>query len=159
MKSNLRIFETPLVWLAVLGGIGYVPAAGGSVATLVAGVPAAWAMHAIHHPLWKGALLTVFLIVSWLACDVAAKKIGKKDPREVVVDELAGYLVTMFTLPATWFSLSIGFLLFRIFDIWKPWPIRVADAKVPGGFGILLDDLLAGAAAHLFLRVILAWWY
>ncbi|MHC1742306.1 MAG: phosphatidylglycerophosphatase A [Syntrophobacteraceae bacterium] len=158
MKSNQSNVETSLVWLATLGGLGRAPVASGSVATLVAGVPAAWAMSAIRHPLSTGVLLTAFLLVSWLACDVASKRLGKKDPREVVVDELAGYLVTMLALPATWFSLSIGFLLFRIFDIWKPWLIRVADTKVPGGLGILLDDLLAGLAAHLLLRVILALW-
>jgi phosphatidylglycerophosphatase A len=156
VKSNQSSVEAPLVWLAILGGLGRAPVASGSIATLVAGVPAAWAMSLIRSPLLTGLLLTVFLFVSWIACDVAAKKLGKKDPREVVVDELAGYLVTMVALPVTWTSLAIGFLLFRIFDIWKPWPIRVADAKVPGGLGILLDDLLAGLAAHLLLRVILA---
>ena len=156
VKSNQRSVEASLVWLAVLGGIGRAPVASGSVATLVAGVPAAWVMSTIRQPLYGAVLLTAFLLVSWLACDVAANKLGKKDPREVVVDELAGYLVTMFALPATLLSLAIGFLLFRIFDIWKPWPIRVADTKVPGGLGILLDDLLAGLAAHLLLRAILA---
>jgi phosphatidylglycerophosphatase A len=149
--------ETLLVQFAALGGLGYVPRASGSLATLVAGVPAAWAMHTLQRPFWMGITLTVFLVVSWLACEVAARHLGKSDPREVVVDELAGYLVTMFALPADWFSLSMGFLLFRLFDIWKPWPIRAVDARIHGGLGILLDDLLAGAAAHLVLRSILAW--
>lgn len=158
MKSNQSSFEAPLVWLAILGGLGRAPVASGSVATLVAGVPAAWAMSAVRSPLLTGLVLTVFFTVSWIACDVAAKKLEKKDPREVVVDELAGYLVTMVALPATWVTLGIGFLLFRIFDIWKPWPIRWADTHVPGGLGILLDDLLAGLAAHLVLRLILVLW-
>lgn len=158
MKSNqsvLSVFEAPLVWVALLGGIGRFPVASGTAATLLVGVPTAWAMSRIQSPLWMGALLAGVLIVSWAACDAAARKLGRNDPREVVVDELAGYLVTMFALPADWVSLAIGFVGFRVFDIWKPWPIRWADARVPGGLGILVDDLLAGLAAHLVLRVVL----
>lgn len=158
MKSNQSVFEPPLVWLALLGGIGRFPVAAGTAATLLVGMPAAWAMSAIQHPMWMGGLLAAFLLLSWAACAAAARTLGREDPPEVVVDELAGYLVTMFALPADGFSLFMGFVWFRVFDIWKPWPIRWADARVPGGLGILLDDLLAGLAAHWVLRAILSIW-
>lgn len=158
MKSNqrkLEIVEDAMVRIAVLGGLGYAPLAPGTIASLTGGLPTAWALSAIQSPGWRGASLLLLLIISWLACEAAARKLGKKDPQEVVVDELAGTVVTLYSLPVNGLTLAAGFVLFRIFDIWKPWPIREADARVPGGLGILLDDILAGILAHLTLRAIL----
>jgi len=86
-------------------------------------------------------------------CDQAAKQLGEHDFGGIVWDEVAGYLVTMWFVPFSWNAVLIGFILFRFFDILKPWPIKWIDQKVEGGFGIMLDDLLAG----LFSAVIL--WY
>jgi phosphatidylglycerophosphatase A len=71
-----------------------------------------------------------------------------------VWDEICGYLITMIGAPSGWQWILIGFLLFRIFDIWKPWPIRLIDQKVHGGFGIMLDDLLAGVYAGICLLIV-----
>ena len=76
------------------------------------------------------------------------------DPSEVVIDEVAGFLLTMFLLPLSWLTLGLGFILFRVFDILKPYPIKQAE-KLRGGLGIVMDDLVAGIYAHLCVRLIL----
>jgi phosphatidylglycerophosphatase A len=143
-----------LVGLATLGGIGKCPVASGTAATLVPGVPVALLL--AHMP-DSAALITALLIIvlGTLGAEQAIRRLGREDPREVVVDELAGYVVTMLWLPPSWISLTGGFLLFRLFDIWKPWPVRWADAKVKGGLGAMLDDVLAGLMAHFSLWVLL----
>jgi phosphatidylglycerophosphatase A len=85
----------------------------------------------------------------------AQRILRKADSREIVVDEVAGFLLTTVLLPFTWLTLIAGFLLFRFFDILKPPPIRKIEQEVRGGLGIVLDDLVAGAYAHLCLRLLL----
>ena len=143
-----------LVHFGMLGGIGKVPFAGGTAATLLAGVPAALVLDRLHGAL-SLAIVVLICILGTLAAEITIRDLGRQDPGEVVVDELAGYLLTMLWLPATWISLSGGFVLFRLFDIWKPWPVRWADANVKGGWGAMLDDLLAGLMAQFALRLLL----
>jgi len=138
----------------MLGGIGKAPFAGGTAATLLVGAPAALLLAGLPDALSPPFILLV-CILGTLGAELAIRDLGREDPREVVVDELAGYLLTMLWLPATWLSLSAGFVLFRLFDIWKPWPVRWADANVKGGWGAMLDDLLAGLMAHVVLRLLL----
>ncbi|NTW34900.1 MAG: phosphatidylglycerophosphatase A [Syntrophobacteraceae bacterium] len=143
-----------LIGLAMLGGIGKAPAAGGTLATLAAGIPAAFIL--AQFP--GGVALAIVLGISVLGtfgAELTIRELGREDPREVVVDELAGFLITMLWLPASWVALLAGFALFRLFDIWKPWPIRWVDSNVKGGFGAMLDDILAGFLAHLVLRLLL----
>jgi phosphatidylglycerophosphatase A len=145
------------VWLATLGGIGKSPVAPGTVATIVAGVPFAWLLG-----LLPSALAWVFLLaligLSCYAADVAEKALQTPDPKQVVIDELVGYLITMIGLPVTIPSLLWGIAAFRLFDIWKPWPISWLDRQVPGGTGIVLDDLAAGVLAHGCVWIIMAAW-
>ena len=77
-------------------------------------------------------------------------ELGRIDPGEVVIDELCGYLVAMTGHGVNFVSILSGFLLFRLFDIWKPWPIRSLEKKLPGGAGIMADDVLAGIYANVF---------
>jgi phosphatidylglycerophosphatase A len=78
------------------------------------------------------------------AADVVARDLGKKDPQVVVVDEVAGLLVTMLPMrDVSWRAVLVGFLLFRLFDVTKPWPVRGME-KLPGGWGIVMDDVFAG---------------
>ncbi|MCU0574712.1 MAG: phosphatidylglycerophosphatase A [Syntrophobacteraceae bacterium] len=142
-----------LLNFAMLGGIGKAPFAAGTVATLLVGVPAALLLANLPDALSLAVILLV-CILGTLGAELAIRDLGRQDPGEVVVDELAGYLLTMLWLPATWLSLSAGFVLFRLFDIWKPWPVRWADANVKGGWGAMLDDLLAGLMAHVVLRLL-----
>ena len=76
------------------------------------------------------------------------------DQKEVVIDEIAGFVVAMTWLPYTWQSFVGGFLLFRLFDIWKPWPIRYIDQRVRGGIGVVLDDVAAGIISNIILQVV-----
>ena len=80
---------------------------------------------------------------------------GGHDRQEIVIDEVAGFLITMAMIPLTWQTWVAGFLLFRFFDAVKPWPISVLDKKVKGGLGVVVDDVAAGLAANLILQVLI----
>ena len=96
----------------------------------------------------------MFLIGIWL-CGETTKKLGVHDHSGIVWDEIVGYLVTMIAAPQGWLWIVTGFVLFRIFDILKPWPISIADKKISGGFGIMIDDIIAGIFAFTTLQLIL----
>ena len=81
--------------------------------------------------------------------------LGEDDPPQVVIDEVAGFLLAVFFLPYSWFNLGLGFVLFRFFDILKPFPIRLLDQKLPGGAGIVLDDVMAGIYGNVLIRIVL----
>ena len=120
------------------------PKAPGTFGTLAA-VPMAIAVNYLG-AIYGAFSLAIFISVAVLTSGLSRKLIGREDPPEIVIDEAAGFAVTLFLLPLSWFSLSLGFLLFRLFDIFKPFPIRRLE-KIKGGIGIVLDDLLAGVYA------------
>lgn len=124
-------------------GCGYVPYAPGTAGTLGA-IPLYLLLrpHGIYAVL--GAALVLTVVGIW-AADIVAKDSGLKDPQLVVIDEVAGVLCTLAVAPPTWAGLIVGVVLFRVFDQWKPWPARAAERKLPGGYGIVLDDIAAGA--------------
>jgi phosphatidylglycerophosphatase A len=93
------------------------------------------------------AVVALLFLVGIPICAHTANRLGVHDHPGIVWDEIVGYLVTMAFAPAGWLWVAAGFVLFRLFDIVKPWPIRWCDRKVHGGFGIMLDDLLAGVFA------------
>jgi phosphatidylglycerophosphatase A len=101
-------------------------------------------------------LLLVSLAGVWL-CGRASRDLGVHDHPGIVWDEIAGFLLTMLAAPRGWVWIAVGFVLFRLFDIWKPWPIGWLDQRVGGGLGIMLDDLVAGTFAAACLQLI-AWW-
>ena len=105
-------------------------------------------------PLWQYLALVLVLFIAgvWI-CEVAAKQLGVHDDPSIVWDEIVGYLITMIASPPGWFWIIAGFVLFRLFDILKPWPIRFIDKKVKGGMGIMLDDVLAAVFALVILQV------
>ena len=100
----------------------------------------------------------VIIIIGSLAgiylCEKTSNKLGGHDHPAIVWDEFLGFWLTMLFAPSGWRWIVIGFVLFRLFDIWKPWPISVIDHKVKGGFGIMLDDLVAGAYALVVLQLL-----
>lgn len=128
-------------------GTGLSPKAPGTVGSL--GSLVLWApLIQLETTWWVRVLATVAVFaVGTLAANAIVKAKGAEDPQIVVVDEVAGMGVTLVLAGHGWISLASGFLLFRIFDIWKPWPVRWADRKVKGGFGVMLDDVLAGVYA------------
>ncbi|WP_006786373.1 phosphatidylglycerophosphatase A [Thiorhodospira sibirica] len=143
-----------ILFIAQGFGTGRVPKAPGTVGTLP-GVFLFWLMADL--PLWwyLGITLVLFALGVWI-CELAARQLGRDDPPSVVWDEIVGYLIAMIAAPSGWEWMVVGFMLFRLFDIWKPWPIRWIDRRVHGGMGIMLDDVLAGIAAAAVLHL-LAW--
>ncbi len=97
-------------------------------------------------------LAAIFVLGIW-ACGRTARDLGGQDPGAIVWDEVVGYLAAMTAAPAGWPWVLAGFILFRLFDIWKPWLIRWLDRRITGGLGIMLDDLAAGALTWLTLQV------
>jgi phosphatidylglycerophosphatase A len=147
-----------LAWtLGTFFGSGYSPKAPGTAGSLAA-VVVAWPLAQAGLDRWGFLLLGLLLIAPGIwASSVVARESGRKDPHFVVVDEVVGQWITLAGAPRiTWFSLLLGFGLFRFFDILKPWPIRKFE-RFPGGTGIVLDDVAAGVAAALVLFA--AGWY
>jgi phosphatidylglycerophosphatase A len=133
-------------------GSGLMPFASGTFGTLAAAPLVA--LSAVFSPLSSALVLMIMTLVAIWASQVVHNLLKKVDPSEVVIDEVAGFLLTMLWVPLSWGTLLAGFLLFRLFDIWKPWPANAAE-RLHGGLGIVLDDLVAGLYANLGLRFIL----
>lgn len=150
---NRPDMRNPVHLLAFGFGSGLAPRAPGTVGTLAA-VPLWYAL--IQLPFWGYALATLCVIAvgPWL-CGRASRDLGVHDHGGIVWDEFAGFLLTMLFVPPSLLALVLGFMLFRLFDILKPWPIGWLDRRVQGGTGIMLDDLLAGVYAGALLTGLL----
>ena len=143
-----------VIFLATGAYSGYAPVApgtAGSIVGLIAGC-------LVFAPIWRYspvAFLMVFLVVFVAACRIAgsAERIfAEHDSSRIVIDEILGMVATMFLNPTGWAPLAAGFALFRIFDIIKPFPVRLLERQVPGGAGVMLDDLAAAIYANLVLQ-------
>ncbi|NND68877.1 MAG: phosphatidylglycerophosphatase A [Halioglobus sp.] len=149
-----RLLTSPAQLLAFGFGAGLSPKAPGTVGTVFA---VALYLIFAHLPLWQYTLVVLASIpVGIWVCGVASRQLGVHDHPGIVWDEFSGYWITMWAVPAEWLWIIAGFATFRIFDIIKPWPIRVADRRVGGGLGIMLDDIMAGLLACLTLHIALA---
>jgi phosphatidylglycerophosphatase A len=136
-------------------GSGYSPFAPGTAGSLV-GLALFLPLAGLAWPVQLAAVVAVTLVGAAAAGRVA-RLLGRKDPGLVVVDEVAGQWITFLALPFTPVTVLAGFLLFRVMDIVKPWPARDLE-RLPGGVGIMADDVAAGIYAHLLLRAGLAVW-
>ncbi len=132
-------------------GLGLAPKAPGTFGTLL-GIPfyfllagQAWG--------WRLALAVLIFAVGWWAAEKAEADLARHDAPQVVIDEVAGYLTAMLLAPPLPWAWLWGFIFFRFFDILKPWPVGWADRRVPGGLGVMADDILAGLYAGLALQV------
>ena len=133
-------------------GSGLAAKAPGTFGTLAA-VPIFWLIQDLSWPLYLSWLvITLVLGVYW--CDRSSKALGVHDHGGIVWDEFVGYWITMFMAPKGILWMLVGFVLFRLFDIVKPWPIRWLDRHVEGGFGIMADDVLAGIFACVALQLL-----
>jgi phosphatidylglycerophosphatase A len=139
--------------LATFFGVGLVPVAPGTVASAAAALIFKLALHDLAWPFYAS-LVGLIFFSGVAASAVHASEIGRPDPGRVVIDEVCGQLVALAFLPAGWLPVGIAFALFRFFDIIKPWPIRKLE-KLPGGWGIMADDVGAGLAAALLARLAL----
>lgn len=144
--------KDPVQFLALGFGSGLAPKAPGTFGTLAA-VPLFLLMSGLT-PLIYAAIVLVVCISGVYICEKTANDVGVHDHGAIVWDEFAGLFITMFMVPVSWQSVLVGFVLFRIFDIAKPWPISIADKKLKGGFGIMFDDILAGLFSLLIMHLI-----
>ena len=133
--------------------IGYIPVAPGTFGSLV-GLPLAFILARINLPIAIIGVVLFIFVAMWFA-GKAEQILKQSDPGCIVIDEVAGLLLTIFLLPTSWITLCLGFILFRLFDILKPFPIRRLEKGVRGGTGIVLDDILAGIYANLCLRLVI----
>ena len=145
-----EIFRDPFHLVALGFGAGLVPVAPGTAGTLLAVLPA-WLIAPWPWPLRLGLVGLLFVLGVWV-CGESAKRLDAHDHPGIVWDEVVGYLAVCVAVPPGPAWLAAAFLLFRLFDIVKPWPINVLDRRVKGGFGIMLDDLIAGIAALALLQ-------
>jgi phosphatidylglycerophosphatase A len=135
------------------GGAGFAPVAPGTAGALVGVI-----LLLIFSPRpWI--LLSVTTLVFLVGVPVASRCeeiFGQPDASEIVIDEVVGVWVSLLFLPLTWPTIAAGFVLFRVFDIWKPWPVRQVEHLLPSGLGVMVDDVLAGIYANLGVRLLLA---
>ncbi len=152
-----QILSDPILFLAFGFGSGLARNAPGTFGTLSA-IPV-YCLFAQADLLVYSLLTLIVTVVGVRICGIAAENLGEHDFGGIVWDEIAGFLITMWLVPLTWQTIIAGFILFRFFDILKPWPIKWLDQQVQGGLGIMLDDVLAGlfAAGLLWLAVDWGW--
>lgn len=148
--------RNPTAFIAFGFGSGLSPVLPGTTGTLAA-IPLYLLMAQL--PLWAFlAIILVAFAVGIYLCDHASKQLGVHDHGGIVWDEFVGYWVTMIAVPLTWYWVVLGFFLFRLFDILKPWPISWTDKKLSGGFGIMIDDVVAAIPAAFCLQLAVYFW-
>jgi len=149
VKQNLSKF------IATFGYVGLFPIAPGTVGS-IAGLAVLWmisfAPPTYYQIILQLLFLIVFIPIGVIASSAYEKKIGKIDPKEVVVDEVVGIVITLFALPFTWINVIAGFILFRFFDIIKPFPIGKLQ-NIKGGWGVMADDIAAGIVSAIILHI------
>jgi len=157
MKQSPHVHFLPRM-IATVGSIGYSPLAPGTMGSLA--IALVFLLLPPYLSIWPQVvgLLILFALAVWSAQAMAAAHeqatSGKIDPQEVVIDEVMGMAVTLAFVPLNFKTIGLGFLLFRIFDVAKPFPVRRFE-KLPGGWGIVMDDVMAGIYANVGLRIIL----
>jgi len=140
------------LFMATGFGVGYSPIAPGTLGTLVA-IPVYYFLSENPSPLYEITLIGFFFLSVWIS-ENAEIFFRKKDDRRIVIDEMMGFLITMLWVPKTTCFIIVGFFLFRLFDILKPFPIRRLERGLKGGFGVVLDDVIAGVYANIILHLV-----
>jgi len=149
-----RPLNERFIKLAAAGlGSGYAPLAPGTAGTLV-GIPLYLAFSVLSWPLW---LLTIaaFTCLAWYLSEEGEKLFGRKDAPCIVIDEIVGLQWALFLVAPTLLHTALGFILFRLFDILKPFPARFFQDRLPGGYGVVADDLAAAAYAAAVLHALM----
>ncbi|NOR52329.1 MAG: phosphatidylglycerophosphatase A [Gammaproteobacteria bacterium] len=155
LKLSPSLLKDPIHLLALGFGSGLSPKAPGTAGTLMA-IPLYLLLEPLSWPIYL-AVVVLTAAAGIAICDLSARRLGVHDHPGIVWDEFVGYWITMFLAPAGWLWIVTGFVLFRIFDILKPWPISWLDRHVDGGLGIMVDDILAGLFAFGVMQGIYAW--
>ncbi len=144
-------------WLALGFGAGLSPRAPGTVGTLV-GFPIFWLMGFVPLEM-RWCLWVALVILGVWVCDRTARSLGQEDPGPIVWDEVMAFVLVLMWVPPTAGNALAGFVLFRVFDVMKPFPVSWADRQVKGGVGIMLDDLLAACYALACLWLCKGIWH
>ena len=140
-RISVSLLKHPVYFLALGFGAGLLPRAPGTAGTVIALLPAWW-MLGYSWPVRLAGVAALFALGVWV-CGKTALRLGYHDHPVIVFDEIVGYLASCLVLPANPVWLILAFVLFRFFDIVKPWPVGYLDQKLRGGFGIMLDDFVA----------------
>jgi phosphatidylglycerophosphatase A len=147
------LLRNPVQLLAFGFGSGLSPVAPGTMGTLAA-IPVYLLIQPRGLAVYSGFVLAAILAGIWI-CGAASRQLRVHDHPGIVWDEFAGLWITLWAVPADWVWIVLGFIVFRVFDIVKPWPIGLLDRRVGGGWGIMADDLVAGVMACLTLHIAL----
>lgn len=154
--NRRHLLTHPAGIIATGFGSGLSPLAPGTVGSLAALLPWWWLLRVLSP--WNYALVIgLGLAIGVWASAWMIRRSGTDDPQNVVWDEFVGLWIALFLLPDGWAWVIAGFSLFRLFDIWKPWPVRWADRRLHGGFGVMLDDVLAGLYAFGVIQLLHTW--
>jgi phosphatidylglycerophosphatase A len=151
--KSARLFDKIALVVSIWFGAGLLPGMPGTFGT--AGAIPLYLLVNFLHTGYQALFLLILIIVAIWSSHSSERILGRVDPREIVIDEVAGFLLSVIFIPFTLRNLLAGFFLFRFFDILKPPPIKLIEKKVKGGCGIVFDDLVAGIYAHLSLRFLL----
>lgn len=138
---------------AYTGRFPVAPGTAGSLVGLTLDLALRWA----HSPLLHGAMLVAVVLLGWAAAGVVERQLGKKDPSVVVVDEVAGMMLSLYLIPLSVPGVILGFVVFRTLDVIKPFPCRRAES-LAGGLGIMADDWIAALYTNALLRLASLWW-
>lgn len=155
MKTKIAISELkdPVVFVALGFGSGLSPIAPGTAGTIIA-IPLYLILSQFDFLVYLTVTLLVTIAGIWM-CSYTADKLKVHDHPSIVIDEIAGFFITMALVPAELFWIVTGFVLFRFFDAVKPWPISWLDNNVKGGFGIMIDDVAAGVVSLLCMFLLM----
>jgi len=134
-------------------GAGWMKPAPGTWGSLAA-LPLGWLLFWLAGPPLLAVATVIVFLIGWWASERIVQADGLEDPSWVVIDEVAGQWLTLLLTPPSLLDYAVGFALFRLFDIWKPWPVSWADQKLKGGLGIMLDDVLAGLMGLVVLTLL-----
>jgi phosphatidylglycerophosphatase A len=146
------VWHNPLYFMAFGLGSGAMPVAPGTFGTLMA-IPFYLLLRPLPLYAYLAFVLAFIIFSSWIS-DRISKEIHEHDHPGMCIDEFAGFFVTMIGAPHGFWWVILGFVLFRLFDIWKPWPINYIDKNIHGGFGMILDDVVAGIFAMGIIQTI-----
>ena len=155
MKIKLKkVFSNPSLFLATGFGIGLLPIATGTFGSMLGILLFLVLAHLDIPVFWLSLIIVILYFFSYLAVQSILKTIEKSDPREIVIDEVLGMMLVMMTIPPDPKWIFLAFILFRIFDIFMPWPINQVDSKLKNALGVMLDDFIAALYAGIIILVI-----
>lgn len=147
-----KVWQNPAYFIAFGFGSGLSPIAPGTCGTIIA-IPVYLLLSFYSWPVYLALTCAAFVLGVFVS-DIVSRDLGEHDYKGIVWDEVVGYLLVMFMVPKGGISMLLGFILFRLFDIWKPQPIRWVDKRIHGGLGIMLDDVLAAVPAWVILQLV-----